>query len=229
MSSQSVVVITHTKNTRLGWLSQYLSKKWGNIIVLSAFEDEFPNPQTLRFPVVVMGGPMGVEDIPSLPWLAREVEWISKLMDQNHPYLGVCLGAQLMAHALGHTILTCDQGTMECGYYPTANEGLPCHVYHWHQDGIYLTSQGCQQAKCLGSSNWKNGKTTQALQRGPALGVQFHPEVDADLISTWVRRDAHDLSRPMARPAPTHLSDHERFGAQQRVWLSGKLDELWQG
>lgn len=227
MPESSVLVITHTHGTRLGWLREYLSTRWGKLLLLRAFEDQLPDPESLRYPVVVMGGPMGVEDIPTLPWLQREVDWIGQLAHRHHPYLGICLGAQLLAHSLGHTVRTCEQGTMECGYYPTNNPGLPCHVYHWHQDGIYLTDQGCPVVSCLGSSQWKDHRTTQAFIRGPALGVQFHPEIDEQLISSWIARDADHLSRPQARPSQTHLLDHARFGAQQRHWLVKRLEELW--
>lgn len=227
MPSNSVVVITHTSGTRLGWLFDYLKHRWGNVLVHRAYSDELPDPEILRHPVVIMGGPMGVGDIPTLPWLAQEARWISNLLEKEHPMLGICLGAQLMAHSLGHTVRSCEDGTMECGYYPTQSEELPSHVYHWHQDGIYITSKGCQKLRCLGRSQWKQGQTTQGFVRGKAMGVQFHPEVDEYIITSWLAKDCTHPLRPYARPSYTHISDHLSFGPQQKQWLSSRLDQLW--
>lgn len=227
MSRPVVTVVVHHEKTRLGWLAAYLEQHWGQLQVLRSFADELPDPATLSGPVVVMGGVMGVADIPHLPWLAREVEWIGQVVRANHPYLGICLGGQLMAHALGHTVKGCEEGTMECGYYPTHVSTLPSHVYHWHQDGIYVTDQGCGDVECLGASAWKQGRTTQAIARFRALGTQFHPEVDPITIQQWLAADPAHTTLPCARPADTHLADHARYGAGQADWLAARLGQMW--
>ena len=67
MSRPVVTVVVHHEKTRLGWLAAYLEQHWGQLQVLRSFADELPDPATLSGPVVVMGGVMGVADIPHLP------------------------------------------------------------------------------------------------------------------------------------------------------------------
>jgi GMP synthase (glutamine-hydrolysing) len=194
---------------------------------MDARTDPLPDPASLSSPVVVMGGAMGVADLPAFPWLRRECEWISLLLAQNHRLLGICLGAQLMAHALGACVQACSRGTVECGYTPTRASGLPDWVYHWHQDGIRLGSVDDPLLQCLGASTWQDGETSQGFVRGRALGVQFHPEVDAPMIDAWQASDPAFLGRPGARPAVSHHQDHHYHGAAVRAWLEAQLQRLW--
>jgi GMP synthase (glutamine-hydrolysing) len=95
--------------------------------------------------VVVFGGPMGAND--SLDWVRREIDWLETPLAEEKPLLGLCLGAQMLARALGARVFRYDDKRSEIGYYaiePTpAGERMcsgpfPRTVYQWHTDGFDL-------------------------------------------------------------------------------------------
>jgi GMP synthase (glutamine-hydrolysing) len=140
--------------------------------------------------LVVMGGPMGVFDTAEHPHLAREVELIAAILDAGRPVLGVCLGAQLMAHALGATVYAGEQAEIGFGSVSLTQAGredpvlgnlgteiLP--VMHWHQDTFELP----EGAQWLARSELY---PHQAFRAGEyAYGLQFHLEVDHQLAEAW--------------------------------------------
>ena len=88
---------------------------------------------------IVFGGPMSVNDAPTMPYLQHEIDWISRYVARGRRYLGICLGGQLLARAFGAPVARHPEGLNEIGYYPirtTAagadllSDGM--HVYHWH-------------------------------------------------------------------------------------------------
>jgi GMP synthase (glutamine-hydrolysing) len=93
----------------------------------------------------VFGGPIGAND--SLDWARREIDWLETPLAEEKPLLGLCLGAQMLARALGARVFRYDDKRSEIGYYaiePTpAGERLcsgpfPRTVYQWHTDGFDL-------------------------------------------------------------------------------------------
>ena len=106
-----------------------------------------PLPATLadHDGVVVFGGPMGAND--TLDWVRREIEWLETPLAEEKPLLGLCLGAQMLARALGDRVFSYDDKRSEIGYYPiepaSAGDRLcsapfPRTVYQWHSDGFDL-------------------------------------------------------------------------------------------
>ena len=220
--------IAHVNHPRPGWLEDWALRRFGGHVLVRAHAQPLPDPDTLVAPVIVFGGPMGVSDAPALPWLAAERDFLARLLARDHPVLGICLGAQLMASALGHAVAPHPQGEIECGYHQLFSaHGLPEWVYHWHRDGIFLDASlaGCPSP--LAVSAWCQGRATQAFARGRALGVQFHPEITAATIASWLARDRGDLALPGARPAISHLPDHARHGPAVAAWLSRTLERRW--
>ena len=137
--------------------------------------------------VVAMGGPMGVGDIERSPALAAERDWLAEAVERQMPVLGVCLGAQLLASALGAEVHSGE--TLEIGFAtirvtdsadPLIGGLAPeATVLHWHGD-VFDLPHG---ARSLASS----AKTRhQAFRYGNAWGVLFHPEADSALVQTWM-------------------------------------------
>ncbi len=137
--------------------------------------------------LVVMGGPMGVHD--DLPWLAHERALLREAVAAGLPVLGVCLGAQQLAAALGGVVTP--GPTPECGVgevhlttdaisdpvFGPASSPLPC--VHWHGDTFSLPDGAVRLA---GNDAYEN----QAFRVGAlAYGLQFHVEVTGSLVAHW--------------------------------------------
>jgi GMP synthase (glutamine-hydrolysing) len=141
--------------------------------------------------LVVLGGPMGVYEADRFPHLQREIECIRDAIREGKPVLGICLGAQLIASALGAKV-TRHQET-EIGWYPVSltNEGkadpilgelAPTeNIFQWHGD----TFQVPRGAVLLASSQTC---PHQAFRYGDKVyGFQFHLEVDEPMVERWLR------------------------------------------
>ena len=138
---------------------------------------ELPEPGTVDF-LVVLGGPMSVNDEAEFPWLAPEKRFIRRVIEAGTPVLGICLGAQLIANALGARVWR--NREKEIGWFPV--EATPAdgpalfrfppsiEVFHWHGETFDLPPGAVRLARSAGCEN-------QAFQVGrSALALQFHLE-----------------------------------------------------
>jgi GMP synthase (glutamine-hydrolysing) len=136
---------------------------------------------------VVMGGPMNVDEVDVHPELASEREWLAEAARRELPVLGICLGAQLLARALGAEVRPGEN--RELGYAPVeildpedpivGPLAPSTTVLHWHGD-VFDLPDG---AKALARSPLTE---VQAFRRGDAWGVLFHPESDFALLEAWL-------------------------------------------
>jgi GMP synthase (glutamine-hydrolysing) len=136
---------------------------------------------------VFMGGPMNVDEVERFPALATEREWLAAAVERGMPVLGICLGAQLLARALGAKVKP--GPAPEIGFAPVEVSdpddpllgGLAprSEVLHWHGDVFDLPAG----AEPLASSE---RTACQAFRAGNAWGVLFHPEADCALVEAWL-------------------------------------------
>jgi len=136
---------------------------------------------------VIMGGPMNVDEVERHPELATEREWLAEALRRDMPLLGICLGAQLLARALGAEVRP-GEG-VELGFAPVEVlegedpllGGLASEttVLHWHGD-VFDLPEGAQHLA-------RSERTeVQAFRKGNAWGVLFHPEADFALVEAWL-------------------------------------------
>jgi len=136
---------------------------------------------------VVMGGPMGVYDTDRHPRLAEEIAWLRTAVDLGLPVLGVCLGSQLLAAALGADVVP--GRDKELGFAPVevldASDPLlgalapSATVLHWHGD-VFALPPGATRLACSALTE------VQAFRVGTAWGVLFHAEADGRLLERWL-------------------------------------------
>jgi GMP synthase (glutamine-hydrolysing) len=148
--------------------------------------EPLPPPRALAA-AVVMGGPMNVDDVRSHPGLAAERAWVEDALAAGLPMLGVCLGAQLLARALGARVTA--GARPEIGWAPVRVDDADdpvlgrlapvTEVLHWHGD-VFDTPPG---ARRLAESD---ATACQAFRYADAWGVLFHAEADAALLAAWL-------------------------------------------
>ncbi len=179
------VVVQHVPFEGPGLIAPALTAVGSDVQVVHVYRDEvLPDAGDLDV-LVVMGGPMGALDDLDHPHLAQERELIAQSVRQGRPVLGVCLGAQLLAAALGARVFRGPVLEAGAGTVALTPEGfadpvvgpagprLP--VIHWHQDTFDLPQQAVLLA---GSDQYAH----QAFRVGDSYGLQFHVEFDADAV-----------------------------------------------
>jgi GMP synthase (glutamine-hydrolysing) len=136
---------------------------------------------------VAMGGSMNVDETDRHPELAAEREWLAEAVRRDMPLLGICLGAQLLARALGAEVRL-GEGP-ELGFAPVEilepNDPIlgalapSTTVLHWHGDVFDLPDGAEHLARSARTE-------AQAFRHGNAWGVLFHPEADSALVEAWL-------------------------------------------
>ena len=203
-----LLVFQHVSFEILGTLHPLLKARGFRIRYANFGRHPHARPEIDRYNgLVVLGGPMNVDDYERHPHLAVEVELIEQAIDQGLPVLGICLGAQLIAKALGARVHA--NGGKEIGWYdvsPTsAAKDDPLFrdfdevekIFQWHGDVFELPTGAVHLAtsqRCL----------HQAFRYGTNVyGLQFHLEVDERLIERWLTVPAHcaELNEEQIAPA----------------------------
>jgi len=187
--------------------------------------EPLPAPDELDW-LVVMGGPMGVDDDAAHPWLPAEKRLIDETIGARKRVLGICLGAQLVAQVLGAHVTRATH--REIGWFPVRRaEGalaspfgsvVPAETlaFHWHSDTFDLPPGAIRLARSEACEN-------QAYDwGGRVLGLQYHLEVTGDGAQDMIRHGAAELiEAPFVQRADVMLWEPGRF---QRA--TGVLDGL---
>jgi len=185
-----VLIIKHIDIEGPGTLGDFLLKKKipFKIIDLGA-ADALPSDIFHLKAVVVLGGPMNVYEEEKYPFLKAEDQFIKKVLKAEIPYLGICLGSQLLSKAAGGKVVKSPK--KEVGWFQiqlTADgkidpffKGLNSNieVFHWHEDMFMIPHNGKLLATAQGCPN-------QAFKVGKnAYGLQFHCEITDVSIKEW--------------------------------------------
>ncbi len=185
------------------------------------FGDALPQTLDAHAGAVVFGGPMSANDPDD--YIRKEIDWIEIPLREQRPFLGICLGAQMLAIQLGARVSPHPDGLAQIGYYPirptaaghAACPHWPSHVYHWHREGFGLPAG----AELLAEGD---DFPVQALRYGNAFGLQFHPDVTYAMMHRWTTRGRMDA--PGARPRHHHFADRAVHDAAERAWLTRFID-----
>ena len=172
---------------------------------------------------VIFGGPMSAND--SDEFIRREIDFAGLALKEDKPFLGICLGAQMLARQLGERVGPHEQGEVEIGYYPVTptshgaqlcDEAFPSHFYQWHRESFGLPR---------GATLLASGETfpVQAYSYGKAVGLQFHPEATYSTICRWTTRGADRMNAPGAQPRHLHLEAWHRYDAAVERWIASFL------
>lgn len=223
------VALTHIAFEDLGSLADVLGERGFSIQTLNVCMSDVATLEALNPDLlVVLGGPIGALETEAYPFLTAEIALLGRRLAAGKPTLGICLGAQLMAAALGAAVYPGKHGK-EIGWGPlsAAADAASCpalaellapgvQVLHWHGDTFELPPGATHLAKTARYPN-------QAYAVGQhALGLQFHPEVQASTLERWYVGHACELSAAHVDVAQLR-ADSARFApgledAARRFW-----------
>ena len=180
--------------------------------------------------LLVMGGPQMVTDLATQPWMQQEMALMRGALDRGLPMLCVCLGAQMLAHALGAQVAPDPAGRIAWGFHevrplPGRQDQIPENPI---PEGLTVLSgnfQGFSRppgAEMLATAEgpWAN----QAFRVGAALATQFHPEVTRPILDTWQAELGAHLHRPGAASLARQDADFVRHDPALKAWYRGLLD-----
>lgn len=143
---------------------------------------DYPDPSEFDA-VVAFGSFSNAYDPRARAWVEPEIGLICTLVQQDIPYLGVCFGGQLLAETLGGHVERAPAHEQEIGLITFDQDAaLPVPAgpwFTWHEDRVVVPDE----VEVLAH----NGKAVQLFRHGRAVGTQFHPEADIDVVRSWVR------------------------------------------
>ena len=224
-----VVIVLHQEQSTAGRVGRLLMERGHALdIRRPRFGDPLPTTLADHAGAVIFGGPMSAND--SDAFVHQEIDWIGVALREGKPFLGLCLGAQMLARHLGARVYTHPDGKAEIGYYPLTPtpRGLalsgelgalwPGHVYHWHREGFDCPP--CSQVLATGDDF-----PTQAMLVGQAAyGFQFHPEVTHAMLCRWTVRASARLEMPGAQDRTRQIEGRFMHDPAVRLWLDKFLD-----
>ncbi len=188
----SVLIVQNTKIEGSGNLGKLLESDGFSINTVYAKKE--PITTDSHDMLVILGGPQSAND--DSDYLNAEQSLIKQYVKQKKPVLGICLGSQLIAKAFGAKVLRGSK--TEIGFYDDIKLDVdsnlfagftnPFWVFHWHSDTFELPQDAVRLAY---SKQYAN----QAFQIGSAVGVQFHFEVNRNMINLWLDNTKDSISK----------------------------------
>lgn len=204
---RKVLILQHVWENSTGYVGEILRKHAIAYDLVNVEIEPVPDPGAYEA-VIAFGGSQHVYDEHKHPYFTQEKAMIHQAVEQDIPYLGICLGGQLLADVLEKG--TVRRHTMkEIGFYDIAlteegkkdrlYAGLPGYqkVFHWHED-VFDLPPG---ATLLATNEYAKN---QAFRYRNAYGLQYHIEIDPEMLDTW-------LYHPDLQPESSERQEIEAF------------------
>jgi GMP synthase (glutamine-hydrolysing) len=231
-TKKTCLAVRHVAFEDLGLLGPLLAARGYDIRWLEAGIDPLDRPVLLAPDlVVVLGGPIGVYEAATYPFIADEIAATAARLDANKPMLGICLGAQMMVAALGARVAP--GPVKEIGWAPLILTAAGQHsvlaplaatpVLHWHGDNCDLPA-GCEKLALTAAC------PVQAFSRAPwQLALQFHIEVEPKRLERWLIGHTVELGKAGIDPRTLRAqakAHGDATAAAGRAILSNWLDAI---
>ena len=216
------VILQHHPIEGPGSLTPWLARHTTTNQIVRLYAGEVcPTPEVVDL-LIILGGPMSVNDEGEFPWLRGEKVFIRQVINRRRPVLGICLGSQLVASALGAEVKP--NPHQEIGWLPI--EGLPVNapltlpsttVFQWHGDTFALPTGAILLARSSACAH-------QAfLYQDNVLALQFHLESTPELVQRFIETGSDELVA-----APFIQSPQDILAAPDELYDAGNrlLEEL---
>jgi GMP synthase-like glutamine amidotransferase len=189
-----VHVLQHVPFEGLGSIDSWLRERGARVTSTRFYESvSLPDPERVDL-IIILGGPMSANDEDRHPWLVEEKKFVGHAVRSERAVLGICLGAQMIASALGAPVYAGPH--KEIGWFGIEATRAPAGafafprsltVFHWHGETFDLPRSAARQARSAGCEN-------QAFQLGPnVIGLQFHLETTAASADALISNCRHEL------------------------------------
>lgn len=213
--------LQHVPFEGLGSIEPWFARRGDSVTMSRLYAgDPLPEPGDYDW-LIAMGGPMNVDQEDEYPWLASEKRCLARALSAGKRVLGICLGAQLMARALGAQVTP---GTPEIGWFDVELTGAATQsplfadfprrfpAFHWHGDSFGIPDGAMHAAASDACAN-------QAFVYGErAVGLQFHLETTPESAAALVRHCTDELvDAPAVQPAAAILAEAGRFAELNRL------------
>jgi len=235
-TGKGALIITHLQPEGSCTLGQTIVDRGIRIRTINAPRHGLDDIEALRPDLlVVMGGPVGVYQADEYPFLKQEIELIKKRLDAGMPTIGICLGSQLMAAALGEKVYKGEQGK-EVGWQrlsiTDAGKNTPIEhlcgsktqMFQWHGDTFDLP----KDATLLASTDrYKN----QAYSIDKSMGLQCHPEVQECQLQEWFVMFQKDITGenpliPVHELRAQTAANIETLNTQAKLFFNEWLEQV---
>jgi GMP synthase-like glutamine amidotransferase len=194
----NILSLEHAPFEQPEYIGQWFNSKGHTVTPLKLYSRgaSFPSLKDLNF-LLIMGGPMNVDEQDKFPWLSEEKKFIKTAIDLGIPVLGICLGAQLIARALAAKVYK--NQNKEIGWFPVRKtkegkgslilQNLPDEftAFHWHGDTFDIPEGAIHLVE-------SNGCKNQAFTyKNNVLALQFHPEVGQAGVKDFIKNNKSEL------------------------------------
>ncbi len=226
---REIIFIEHSNRSGLDLGYQYLEKQGFKIKSYRPFLGEkLPELNEKSSGVIVTGGPQFITDLKEFPYLLDEIVFVETIMARQVPVLGICLGAQMIAHIMGAHVGLHPEGYLSFGYYklnPTsAGKSFmpqPLHAAAGnvqgfdHPRGAELLVEG----DVFPNQAFKVGNSTYA--------IQFHPELTRPMLDKWQEEYVNNYAKHGAQSRQEQDEGYERYTPAVYTWYADFLDRLF--
>lgn len=219
----------HVRFEGLGSIEEWCNTH-AHLLSATKFYEEFILPGLADIDwLIIMGGPMSVNDEEKFTWLTAEKQFIQKAIQAGKTIIGICLGAQLLADVLGTKVyknfhkeigwfpIEFTPGALKSGLFPNSDEKPT--VFHWHGDTFDLP----KNAEHLAHSEACNN---QAFLLNNILGLQFHLEMTEQSLKKMIETGKQELVNSKYIQSKNEILANQRFIENNKKMLFSILDKL---
>lgn len=204
MSTEPVLVVEHGEECPPGWVGEWLVEAGAALDVRRPYAGhDLPADLSAHSGMVVLGGDMGAYDDAAYPWLTDVKRLVLRAVADDSPVLGICLGHQLVAVALGGAVVRNPHGqqigVLDVGWTEAARDdplvgalvatGAPCPAVQWNNDVVTRLPEGSTVLARTGRGEVQAVRFARTVH-----GVQWHPEAGEEIIRPWAEHDRDDAA-----------------------------------